>query len=165
MIQNKVAESELVTLDLKSFLPNEQPAYFDIKDFLYRGLILKEKEFRQALNEYNWSVYKDKTVLLFCSADAIVPVWAYMLVMVNLKDIAKAIFFENEENWRQRSITATIESMDVSTFTDRRVVIKGCGEAHIPESAYVAITQKLLPVVKSIMYGEPCSTVPVYKKK
>jgi hypothetical protein len=165
MIQNKVAESELVTLDLSIFLPKEQPLLFDIKDYLFRGLILKEKDFRNALSTHNWNDYKERTVLIFCSADAIVPVWAYMLIVANLYGITTSIFFENEATWRERKIVESINELDISVYTDRRVVIKGCGEEKIPDAAYVSITKKILPVVKSIMYGEPCSTVPIFKKK
>jgi len=165
MIQNKVAESELVTLDLSIFLPKEQPLLFDIKDYLFRGLILKEKDFRNALSTHNWNDYKERTVLIFCSADAIVPVWAYMLIVANLYGITTSIFFVNEATWRERKIIESIDELDMSVYTDRRVVIKGCGEEKIPDAAYVSITKKILPVVKSIMYGEPCSTVPIFKKK
>jgi hypothetical protein len=165
MIQNKVAESELVTLDLSIFLPKEQPLLFDIKDYLFRGLILKEKDFRNALSTHNWNDYKERTVLIFCSADAIVPVWAYMLIVANLYGITTSIFFENEATWRERKIIESIDELYISVYTDRRVVIKGCGEEKIPDAAYVSITKKILPVVKSIMYGEPCSTVPIFKKK
>jgi hypothetical protein len=165
MIQNKVAESELVTIDLKAYLPQEEPALFDLKYFLFRELILKEKEFRAALLTHNWSQYKEKTVLVFCSTDAIIPVWAYMLVVVYLNEIAADIDFVNKELWITQKTIFSIEQIDVTLYQDRRVVIKGCGEENIPEAAFVMITKKLLPVVKSIMYGEPCSTVPIYKKK
>lgn len=165
MIQNKVAESELITLDLKTFLPKDQPLIFDIKDFLFQGLILKEKEFRIALTTHNWDTYVNKTVLICCSADAIVPVWAYMLVMVHLHKVASEIFFEHEANWRERRLLDAIASIDITKYAQKRIVIKGCGEEHIPEAAFVLVTQKLIPVVKSLMYGEPCSTVPIYKMK
>jgi len=165
MIQNKVAESELVTLDLKTYMPEEEPALFDIKPFLYRELILREKEFRAALLTHDWNQYQGKTVLLYCSADAIVPVWAYMLIVAQLKDQAKEVHFETIDLWTERKILEAIEKMKPEIFRDKRIVIKGCGEEKIPDAAFVAITRKLLPEVKSIMYGEPCSTVPVYKKK
>lgn len=165
MIQNKVAESELVTLDLKSFLPKDQPILFDIKPFLYRELILREKEFRGALQIHEWNQYTGKTVLIYCSTDAIIPVWSYMLITVYLKNFATEIYFETEEKWRERKIISSIEQMDLSLYIDNRIVIKGCGDENIPYAAFVAITNKLVPVAKSIMYGEPCSTVPVYKKK
>ena len=165
MIQNKVADSELVTLDLSIFLPKEQPLLFDIKDYLFRGLILKEKDFRNALSTHNWNDYSERTVLIFCSADAIIPVWAYMLIVANLYGTTTSIFFENETTWRERKIIESIDELDISVYIDRRVVIKGCGEEKIPDAAYVSITKKILPVVKSIMYGEPCSTVPIFKKK
>jgi hypothetical protein len=165
MIQNKVVEAELVTLDLKTLLPKERPVLFDLKPFLYRELILKEKDFREALKLHNWGQYIGKTVLICCSTDAIIPVWAYMLITVYLKNHASDIHFENEESWREKKILFSIENMDISSFADKRIVLKGCGEEKIPDAAYVAITNKLLPVAKSIMYGEPCSTVPVFKKK
>ncbi|MFN5333795.1 MAG: DUF2480 family protein [Bacteroidota bacterium] len=165
MIQNKVAESELVTLDLKAYLPQEEPALFDLKNFLFRELILKEKEFRSALLTHDWEQYKGRTVLIFCSADAIIPIWAYMLVVVYLNGVAADLAFVNKDTWITQKTISSIEQIDVSPYQDKRVVIKGCGEEKIPEAAFVMITQKLLPVVKSIMYGEPCSTVPIYKKK
>jgi hypothetical protein len=165
MIQNKVAESALVTLDLTSYLPEEAPALFDIKPFLFRELILREKDFREALSAHDWSVYTGKTVLLFCSTDAIIPVWAYMLIVAQLKDYTSDIRYETADMWRERMMLERIAEIDNESFRDKRIVIKGCGDEKIPDAAFVAMTQKLVPVVKSIMYGEPCSTVPVYKKK
>jgi hypothetical protein len=165
MIQNKVAESELLTLDLNTFLPKKQPLLFDIKPFLYRELILKEKDFRTALQTHEWNQYTGSIVLIYCSIDAVVPVWAYMLIVIHLNTIATEIYFETEDRWREKQILLSIDKMDLRSFIDRRIVIKGCGDDNIPVSAYVAITNKLMPVTKSIMYGEPCSTVPIYKKK
>jgi hypothetical protein len=165
MIQNKVAESALVTLDLTSYLPEVAPALFDIKPFLFRELILREKDFREALSTHDWSVYTGKTVLLFCSTDAIIPVWAYMLIVAQLKDYTSDIRYETADMWRERMMLERIAEIDNESFRDKRIVIKGCGDEKIPDAAFVAMTQKLVPVVKSIMYGEPCSTVPVYKKK
>lgn len=165
MIQNRVAESELITLDLKTFLPQEQPVQFDLSNFLYRGLILKEKDYREALTKTDWEVFSQKIVLIYCSADVIIPVWAYMLAAVNLKPVAREIFFDNAEGWKEKMLLKKINDLETDYFKDKRVVIKGCGEEKIPDSAYFEITSKLLPVVKTILYGEPCSTVPVYKKK
>jgi hypothetical protein len=165
MIQNKVAESELITIDLKIFLPKNKPLLFDIKPFLFRELIIKEKEFRTQLQTHDWNQYTGNTVLINCSIDAIVPVWAYMLITVYLNTKASEISFETEEQWVLRKTLSSIENVDLSSFTDKRIVIKGCGDEKIPDAAYVAITNKLLPVTKSIMYGEPCSTVPIYKQK
>jgi hypothetical protein len=165
MIQNRVAESELITLDLKTFLPQEQPVLFDLSNFLYKGLILKEKDYREALTKTDWEVFSQKIVLIHCSADVIIPVWAYMLAAVYLKPVAREIFFDNAEGWKEKMLLKKINDLETDHFKDKRVVIKGCGEEKIPDSAYFEITSKLLPVVKTILYGEPCSTVPVYKKK
>lgn len=165
MIQNRVAESELITLDLKTFLPKEIPLQFDLAHFLFRGLILKEKDYREALSKTDWEKYREKSVLLFCSADVIIPVWSYMLAVSYLKPVAKEIYFDKPDAWKEKTLLNHINQLDTEAFKDGRVVIKGCGEEKIPDAAYVEITKKLLPVVKSLLYGEPCSTVPVYKKK
>jgi len=162
---NKVAESGLKSIDLASFLPNNELVVFDIKPYLFMELILKEKEFRASLAEIDWSEYKDKIVGIHCSVDAIIPMWANMLVASNLSNIAKDIFFGDENKVREQILLQEISAINAADYIDQRVVIKGCGDTPIGESAYIAITQKLRPVVKSIMYGEPCSTVPVYKKK
>ncbi|MEY4278482.1 MAG: hypothetical protein RL377_486 [Bacteroidota bacterium] len=164
-LNNKVAESGLVTIDLSSFIPSNEIVLFDIKPYLFMELILKEKDFRAALLSTDWSVYQDKVVGVYCSTDAIIPMWANMLIVSNLQPIAKAVYFGNEERVREQVLFENILQVNAADYTDQRVVIKGCGETPIGESAYIAITQKLRPVVKSIMYGEPCSTVPVYKRK
>jgi hypothetical protein len=162
---NKVAESGLISLDLASFLPANELVLFDMKPYLFMELILKEKEFRQSLSEIDWSQYQDKIVGIYCSTDAIIPMWANMLVVSNLNPFAFAVYFGDENKVREQILLESISNINASDYTDQRVVVKGCGETPIGESAYVAITQKLRPTVKSIMYGEPCSTVPVYKKK
>jgi hypothetical protein len=162
---NKVAESGLISLDLASFLPTNELVVFDIKPYLFMELILKEKEFRQSLSEIDWSQYQDKIVGIHCSADAIIPMWANMLVVSHLNPFAKAVYFGDENKVREQILLESIATINASDYADQRVVVKGCGEISIGESAYVAITQKLRPTAKSIMYGEPCSTVPVYKKK
>jgi hypothetical protein len=164
-IINKVSESGLVTLDLEEFYPKEEIVTFDMKDFLFMGLILKEKEFRAALPTHQWGQYKGKNVAVTCTADAIIPVWAYMLVNTYLQPVANYVFLGTAEELKKHTFIKKIEALDEKEYTDKRVVIKGCGEIKIDDYAYLAITGKLLPVVKSIMYGEPCSTVPVYKKK
>jgi hypothetical protein len=161
---NKVAESGLISIDLASFLPNNAVVVFDIKPYLFMELILKEKAFRASLAEIDWNQYNDKFVGICCSADAIIPMWANMLVASSLSNTAKAIFFGDENKVREQILLQEISLINPAEYTDQRVVIKGCGDTHIGESAYIAITQKLRPVVKSIMYGEPCSTVPVFKK-
>ena len=165
LLNNKVAESGIITIDLASFLNDKEIVLFDIKPFLFMELILKEKDFRAALLSTDWSIYQDKVVGIYCTADAIIPMWANMLIVSALQPVAKAVYFGDETKVREQIILEEINKITVQDYDDQRVVIKGCGDTPIGEAAYVAITQKLRPVVKSIMYGEPCSTVPVYKKK
>ena len=165
LFNNKVAESGIVTIDLASLLPSNEIIVFDIKPYLFMELILKEKEFRAALLTTDWTIYQDKVVGIICSADAIIPMWANMLIVSALNPFAKAVYFGNENKVREQQLLENINALNINEYNDQRVVIKGCGDTPIGESAYIAITQKLRPVVKSIMYGEPCSTVPVYKKK
>ena len=164
-LTNKVAESGIISLDLASFLANDEIVMFDIKPFLFMELILKEKDFRAALLAQDWNIYKDKVVGVFCSTDAIIPMWANMLIVSALQPFAKVVYFGDEAKTREQFLLDQINLINTLDYKDQRVVIKGCGETPIGESAYVSITQKLRPVVKSIMYGEPCSTVPVFKKK
>lgn len=164
-IINKVAESSLTTLNLEDYFPTEAIALFDLKPFLFMELILKEKDFRQALQQLDWTPYSGKTVAVTCSADAIIPVWAYMLVASYLEPIANEVVMGDEATATRQLFIKNINNIDASSFEDKRVVIKGCGDQPIGDYAYMEITKKLRPVVKSIMYGEPCSTVPVYKKK
>jgi len=164
-IINKVAESGIVSFNLEDLYPKEEIKVFDLKDFLFMGLILKEKDYRQALQQLDWEQFTNKNVAITCTADAIIPVWAYMLAVTYLQPIAREVVMGNENQLIETVLANRIAQLDLHEFEDKRIVIKGCGEVHIPESAYVAITQKIRPVVKSIMYGEPCSTVPLYKKK
>jgi hypothetical protein len=165
-IKNKVAESGLITIDLEKYLPaKEETKVFDLKDFLFMGMILKEKDFREALKQQDWEKYRNKNVAITCSADAIIPVWAYMLATACLQPVAKEILVGDEKELNKKLFLDKISSINVSEFSEKRIVIKGCGETPIGEFAYAEATKILLPVVKSIMYGEPCSTVPVYKKK
>jgi hypothetical protein len=161
---NKVSESGIITLDLEDFYPKEESAVFDMKDHLFMGLILKEKDFREAMKTLDLTPYKDKNIAITCSADAIIPVWAYMLAASYLQPIAKELVFGDADFLHKTMFLKNIEKINAEDYRDQRVVIKGCGELPISEIAYVAITNKLRPVAKSIMYGEPCSTVPVYKK-
>lgn len=165
VIVNKVAESALVSIDLEEFLPKEQPVLFDLKEFLFMGLIVKEKEFREALKTTNWELYKDKTVLVICSADAIIPMWAYMLIATYLQPQTNNVFMETEGQWKVKQITEAIKAINQAEYSGKRIVVKGCGDEPIPAEAYLEITKKLQPVAKSIMYGEPCSTVPIFKQK
>ncbi|MEO7523858.1 MAG: DUF2480 family protein [Ferruginibacter sp.] len=165
VFKNKVAESGILTLNLEDYYPKETILLFDMKDYLFMGLILKEKDFREALKLLDTSVYKDKIAAITCSADAVIPMWAYMLAASVLQPVAKEIIFANEEQAKRNLLMKNITAISVNEFSDKRVVIKGCGELPIPEEAYIEITKKLRPVAKSIMYGEPCSTVPVFKKE
>lgn len=163
---NKVAESGIITLNMEQFVPApEQLSVFDIKPFLFREMILREKDFRLALAEHDWEQYRDKYVSVTCSADAIIPMWAYMLISTQLSPVAAGIFSGDLEQLKEQVLIGQIDAIDSAAYTDKRVVIKGCGDKALPGSAYIAISKKLRPVVKSLMYGEPCSTVPVYKKK
>ena len=162
---NKVAESGLITLDLEKWYPRGEAAVFDMKDYLFMGMILKEKDFREALKQMDWSVYEGKNVAVTCSADAVIPVWAYMLVAAYLQPVAKEIVMGDEKELHKALFLKNLSSINLEEYTDKRVVIKGCGETPIADYVYMEITKILRPVVKSIMYGEPCSTVPVYKKK
>lgn len=163
-IVNKVASSGLITIDLEKYLPPADVVVFDLKDHLFAGLILKEKDFREALKNLDWSVYQDKYVAVTCSADAIIPAWAYMLVVANLNGVAKDSYVGIAAEMQKHLFLKNIAAIDVSEFAGQRIVIKGCGDVNIESFAYAEITKVLLPVVKSIMYGEPCSTVPVFKR-
>lgn len=165
VIINKVAESALTSIDLEEYYPKGETTVFDLKDHLFMGLILKEKDFRAALQTYDWEQFRDKIVALTCSADAIIPMWAYMLVASNLQPVAKEVVFGEEKTILNTLLLKNLATIKGEEYTDKRVVVKGCGDVAIPEAAYVEITNKLRPYVKSIMYGEPCSTVPIFKRK
>lgn len=162
-IINRVAESGIITIDLKDFYPEAETVVLDIKNYLFKGLILKEKEFREALKQTDWQQYAGKYIALTNTTDAIIPMWAYMLIVSYLQPVARDIVFGSEKEALQAMMLNNIAAIDAGEYAGKRVVIKGCGDVVLPESAYIAITQKLQPVVKSLMYGEPCSTVPVYK--
>jgi len=163
-IVNKVSESGLITLDLEQYYPREEVVLYDLKDYLFMGLILKEKDFRESLKNLDWEVYKNKYVGVTCSADAIIPPWAYMLAASYLQPIAKDVIMGDEKEVHKMIFLKNIQGIDANEFTGQRVVVKGCGDTPIGEFAYMEITKLLRPVVKTIMYGEPCSTVPIYKK-
>lgn len=164
-IINKVAESGLITVDPETWYPKGESAIFDMKDHLFMGLILKEKDFREVLKKLDWEQYRDKNLALYCSADAIIPVWAYMLVATYLQPVAKEIVMGNQEEMLKTIFLKNISTIRSDEFTGKRVVIKGCGETPIGDFAYMELTKLLTPVAQSIMYGEPCSTVPIFKKK
>ncbi len=164
-IVNKVEQSGIISLDLETYFSKDPIKVFDLKEYLFMGLILKEKDFRAALLNTDWNQYKDAHVAITCSADAIIPMWANMLVAVYLTPVAKSVHFGNEISLREQLLLESLNAINPSEYTDQRVVVKGCGEDPVPASAYVKITALLRPFAKSIMYGEPCSTVPLYKKK
>ena len=165
-IVNKVAQSGLITIDLAKYSPNHQDIYiYDIKENLFHGLILREKEFRDFVKEHDWSQYANKNIGITCSADAIIPTWAYMILANKFTPYAKSITFGTKEDVIREQFIAAILAIDYSQYQDQRMVVKGCGDIFIPESAFVSFTSQLSKVAKSIMYGEPCSTVPVFKRK
>ncbi len=161
---NKVAESGLISFDLEEYYPKGPIKVFDLKAYLFMELILKEKDFRAALQTTDWSPFQDAYVAITCSADAIIPMWAYMLVASYLQPFAKEVVFGDEQKLVSTILLKNLAAVNGEAYTDKRVVVKGCGELSVPESAYVEITNILRPYAKSIMYGEPCSTVPIYKK-
>ncbi len=163
-IVNKVAESGIITLDLAEYLRGSDVAVFDLKPFLYMEMILKEKDYRAALQTHDWQQYAGKNVAVLCSVDAIVPVWAYMLAASYLQPTTASVYYGTAEELTKMLLTQRINEIPLDEYNDKRVVIKGCGDTPIPDAAYLAITAHLRPVVKSLMYGEPCSTVPIFKK-
>jgi hypothetical protein len=162
-IENKVANSGIVTIDLEEYYVSGERILFDIKPLLFQELILKEKDFRDFIKNNDWTIYKDKLVAITCSVDAIVPTWAYMLLTLALEPFAKKIVFGDLNLLENELFEEKLLNLDINQFKDARIVIKGCGEKPIPINAYVKLTALLKPHVKSIMYGEPCSTVPLYK--
>lgn len=162
---NKIANSPLVTLDMEHYAPQLNYALFDLKDHLFHGLILKEKDFREALKTLDWNQYQDKDLLVFCSTDAIIPMWAYMLISSYAAPIASNILNMNEEEYIRSKWAEVINKLDLSAYKDKKMVIKGCSDSPIPPTAYTLITTRLVGFANSIMFGEPCSTVPVYKQK
>jgi hypothetical protein len=165
VIKNKVAESGIITLDIaKYLLKDDEVMAFDLKPFLFRELILREKDYREALTTHDWQQYKGKHIAINCSVDAIIPVWAFMLATTYLQPITQSVYFGTIEELKKYHLQKRIETIDAEEFADKRVVVKGCGDTPIPDAAYISITEKIRPVVKSLMYGEPCSTVPLYKK-
>lgn len=164
-IVNKVAQSGLMTVDLAHFAPQQDIVIYDIKDNLFHGLILKEKDFRDFIKNNDWSVYTDKHVGIICSTDAIVPTWAYMLLSTKLSPIAASVHFGDAESVRGNLFRDLLANLDYTKYEDQRIVVKGCGDIPIPTEAFVTFTGKLTQIAKSVMYGEPCSTVPVFKRK
>lgn len=161
---NRVAASGIITLNLEEYFPKEEIINFDLKDYLFMELILKEKDFRAALKVHDWTQYEGKHLCVYCSTDAIIPTWAYMLVVTYATGIAKSIVQANKDTFIQLHYQKALSAIDIHLYNDKRIVIKGCSNHPVPASAYMDLTRLLQPVAKSIMYGEPCSTVPIYKK-
>ncbi|GAA5221427.1 DUF2480 family protein [Membranihabitans marinus] len=161
---NRVANSSLKTINLEKLYPVDQLIELDIKPYLFKEIILKEQDFRDQLKDTDWSIYEDKMVTIYCSSDAIIPLWAYMLIGSYLQPFTNQIYYGDVTSALTQIYAQRIEEFDVSPYQDLPVVIKGCSKYPVPASAYMAMTVKLRPVAKSILFGEPCSTVPIYKK-
>ena len=162
-IINKVASSGIITLDLEEMYPVGERVVFDLQHLLWQEVALKEDDLRDYCKTHDWSQYKDKFVAVHCSADAIVPTWAYMLVATLLQPHAASITQGGLDQLERAIFTRFVAQLDVESYRNGRVVVKGCSKLPVPLNAYVELSAKLLPVVKSLMFGEPCSTVPLYK--
>ncbi len=164
-IINKIAQSKLVTFDLEDYYPKGERQVLDLKDWLYEGFILREKEFRSFVAEHDWEQYTNAFVAVNCSTEAIVPGWAYMLIATRLQPYAKKIVQGSLVDLETLVFQKIIDDLDVSVFQDKSVIIKGCSNKPVPPNAYLFLTEKLVSVAKSVMYGEACSSVPLYKRK
>ncbi|WP_299609765.1 DUF2480 family protein [uncultured Aquimarina sp.] len=165
-IINRVANNKnLITIDLEDYYPAGDRVVFDIKDWLYEGFILREKEFRQQVSEHDWSQYQNAYVALHCSSDAIIPGWAYLLLTTKLTPFAKHVAVGSLKDLETILFSDIVRTLDVSAYQDKLLIIKGCANKPIPENAYIQLIQKLQPIAKSIMYGEACSSVPLFKRK
>lgn len=164
-IINRVAQSQLITIDLEDYYPIGERVLLDIKDWLFEGIVLREKEFRAYIAEHDWSQYQNKYVAIYCSTDAIVPGWAYMLVATKLQPFTKNVVQGSLQDLETSNYQTIIANLDLTQFTGKPVIIKGCSNKPVPQNAYLWITQKLLPFAKSVMYGEACSSVPLFKKQ
>ena len=164
-IINKVEKSGLITLDLEDFYPKEPRMLFDLKDYLYEGLVLREKEFRENLSKLDWKMYENSYVAVTCTSDAILPSWSYLLIANYLTGVAKLISFGTLEDLERDIFTEIIDKMDVDSYKDKKIIIKGCSRKPVPQNAYLQLIQKLKPIASSLMFGEACSTVPIFKKK
>lgn len=164
-IINRVASSPLVTINLEEHYHDGERVLFDLKDLLFQGLILKEKDFRAFVKDHDWAQYEGKNVALTCTEDAIIPVWAYMLLMTRLEPYAHMVVMGTLQDLEHKLMDDAIKTLNPQDYQDAKVVIKGCSQRPVPEYAYVELTRRLRPYVTSLMYGEPCSTVPLYKRK
>ena len=164
-IINRVTNSKLVTIDLEDYYPKGKRVLFDIKDWLFEGFVLRERDFRAHISVFDWSKYQDVYVALTCSTDAIIPGWAYMLLSIQLQPFVKKVIVGDLDSLETSIYQDIINTLDVSQFYDKPIIIKGCSNKPVPQNAYIMISNKLKPLVKSIMYGEACSSVPLFKKK
>lgn len=163
-IVNRVVNSGLITFDLEDYYHQGERVVYDLKDNLFMGMILKEKDFREFLKTNDWSVYAGKNVAITCSEDAIIPTWAYMLLQIYLEPHANMVIFGTLEDLENKLYEAALSKVNFQDFQDKRVVIKGCSKVSVPTYAYVELTRRLKPYAQSLMFGEPCSTVPLYKR-
>jgi len=163
-IKNRVSQSQLVTFDLEDYYPEGERVLLDIKDWLHEGFILREKEFRNYISGHNWEQYKEAHVALTCSTDAIVPGWAYMLITTKLQPHARKVVIGDLTDLETTIYQSIIENLDVSRFKDKPVIIKGCSNKPVPPNAYLWATSKIQSVARSVMYGEACSSVPLFKR-
>ena len=163
-IINKVAKSGLISLDLEDYYHSGERVLYDLKDNLFMGLILKEKDFREFLKIHDWSQYFGKNVAIICTEEAVIPTWAYMLLTIQLEPFANAIVFGNLQDLETKLYNDALAKINFAEYTGAKVVVKGCSKVAVPTTAYVEITRRLKPYAQSIMFGEPCSTVPLYKK-
>ena len=164
-IVNRVAQSKLVTFDLEEHYPEGKRVVFDLKDWLFEGLVLREKDFRDKAKNHDWSQYEGAYISLSCSSDAIVPGWAYMLISTYLSPVARKVVIGSQADLETHLFKEVIDKLDVSALKDLPVIIKGCAHKPVPQNAYIMLLEKLIPVARSIMYGEACSSVPLYKRK
>lgn len=164
-IINKVAQSGIITLDLEDLIPERVESHIDIFDQLFQGLILREKDFRAWVKEHEWSLYENHNVAVYCSSDAVIPTWAYMLIASAIRPYTEHVYFTLPDSLPALIAERALASINATDYTDKRIVIKGCGDRAISNHAYVLLTNKLVSTAKTVMYGEPCSTVPVYKQR
>jgi hypothetical protein len=164
-IVNRVAQSELISIDFSDYVPEKEIVEFDLKQFLFNETILKEKEFRLKLKKYDVNKFHNKEVALFCSSECIIPMWAYMIATSKINGIASEIYSGSKAEFLQKKTLANIQNMDTDKFINKKVIVKGCGQIKFNEELYIAITRKLRNIVSSLMFGEACSAVPVYKIK
>lgn len=164
-IVNRVAQSKLMVVDLEDYYPEGKRVVFDIKDWLFEGFVLREKDFRQQVKEYDWSLHQDQYIALTCSTDAIIPAWAYMLLTMQFEPYAKKVCIGDLEILESSIYHDIINTLDLELYRDKPLIIKGCANKPVPANAYIMLSSKLKPVAKSIMYGEACSSVPLFKRK